>query len=176
MLGEALPPGSEAAFQANPIPLSVQPCWLWEGYPALPQLRPKGKMSASQAAFGYSQTCPPRLCLFLLFSKAVQVTSISSERPEQTEVTRGRWHCAAVPSPARAVAHTGALHIHLCLSTGELWCEQEMLLHAAHPVTGLNLCLSQLQHPFPSYCNRKLLHHTGSLVTLSSPHHMGQSC
>lgn len=90
-------------------------------------------------------------------------------------MTRGRWHCAAVPSPARAVARRGALHIHLCLSTGELWCEQEMLLHAAHPVTALCLCLSELQHPSPSYCKRKLLHHTGSFLTLSSPHHMGQS-
>lgn len=42
-----LPPGSEAAFQANPFPLSALHCWLWEGYPALPQLRSTGKMSAS---------------------------------------------------------------------------------------------------------------------------------
>lgn len=39
-----LPAGS---FQAKPYPLSAQPCWLWEGYPALPQLRSTGKMSAS---------------------------------------------------------------------------------------------------------------------------------
>lgn len=42
-----LPPGSEAAFQAKLFPLSAQPCWLWEGYPALTQLRSTGKMSAS---------------------------------------------------------------------------------------------------------------------------------
>lgn len=41
------PPGSEAAFQANPFSLSALHCWLWEGYPALPQLRSTGKMSAS---------------------------------------------------------------------------------------------------------------------------------
>lgn len=50
--GGLAPPGSEAAFQANPLALSDlrQPDldrWLWEGYPVLPQLRSTGKQSAN---------------------------------------------------------------------------------------------------------------------------------
>lgn len=114
-------------------------------------------------------------CLHLL--RAVHATSVSSERPEQTAVTRGRWHCAAVPSPARAVAHPGALHIHLCLSTGELWCEHEMLLHAAHLVTDLHPCLLQLEDPFPIGYNRQLLaSHRLFSHSFHSTSHGSQSC
>lgn len=75
------------------------------------------------------------------------------------QAQRELWHTSQP-------AEQGALHIHLCLSTGELWCEQEMLLRAAHPFTDLCLCLSELEDPFPIDYNRKSL---GSYQALLSP-------